>query len=685
MKRPTPKLTDMGQRQDVFSRRAFLMGGAVGAGLLTLGGRLVHLQIINTRRYETLADSNQFDYRLTPPPRGLIVDRNGVVLASNRPNFRLLLAREEHMDVPALLERLSELIPLDEARRRRLTREIMASPRRVPVSVMEDMTWEQFSRVNVRAPELPGVTADMGEVRVYPYGGAYAHVIGYVAKVTAEDVRRAGPNPEPILMHPGFRIGKQGVEKSLDRDLRGRPGAVKVEVDANGRVVREDPAGNIPSTPGSEVKLTLDSDIQNRALEVFDENSGAAVMVDCRSGDILCMVSAPSFDANIFVRGATGPEYRALANYERRPLLDKALTGTYPPGSTFKTMTALAALEAGVDPNVRINCGGGMRFGGRVFHCWNHRGHGPQTMHDAIKNSCDIYFYTVAARIGPDIIARTARAFGLGQTFDIGIGGQRAGVVPDQAWKRHYFRRTPANQPWFPGESLSYGIGQGYLNVNGLQLAVMTARLANARKAIQPRLIHSVGGVERPSGAAAPDLPFPHEHLHVVREAMASVANDVGGGAYRQSQLGLGDVKMAGKTGTAQVRSFDTGSRSDAGMPWRLKAHNLFVAFAPYDDPRYAISVIVQHGGGSGATIAAPIAREVMKVALLKDPEVVRRIEQPLRMAAAASARGPQRMAPEPDPTSVVPPVTDAATGAAIPQPAAPPDLPETPPQEFEH
>ena len=681
MKRPVPKLTDGNQRQGVFNRRAFVMGGFVGGGMLALGGRLVQLQLVDTRRYELLAASNQFDYRLTPPPRGLILDRNGVVLASNRPNFRLLMAREEHVDIEEVLERLSQLVPLDASRRRRLARDIARTPRRVPVSIMEDMTWEQFSRVNVRAPELPGVSADMGEVRVYPYSGAYAHVIGYVAKVTADDVRRAGPNPEPILMHPGFRIGKQGVERSLDRDLRGRPGAQKVEVDANGRVVREDPSGDIAPTPGKEVKLTLDSDVQNRALEVFGEESGAAVMIDCRSGDILCMVSAPSFDANIFVRGATGAEYSALANYERRPLLDKALSGTYPPGSTFKTMTGMAALEAGVDPMQTVTCTGGMRFGNRVFHCWNHRGHGPQTMHDAIKNSCDVYFYTVAARIGPDIIARTARAFGLGQVFDIGIGGQRAGVVPDSEWKRRQFASNPANQPWFPGESLSYGIGQGYLNVNALQLAVMTARLANTRKAINPRLIHSVGGVERPSGAEVPDLPFSQQHLTTVREGMAAVANDVTGGAYRQSQLGLGPIKMAGKTGTAQVRSFDTGSRSDAGMPWRLKAHNLFVAFAPYDDPRYAMSVVVQHGGGSGATIAAPIAREVMKVALLKDPEVRERIER-ARTQPTPRTSGP--VAAETDPSASAPPPSDVGQPDMAPAPT-PADPVPTAPLDTEH
>jgi len=633
MAEPSIFFSEVNERQGVFHRRAFLMGGIAGVGLATLSARLGYLQLMQAQRYQKLAAGNQFDFRLVPPPRGLILDRNGVSLASNRPNFRLLVARERDMDVDATVDTLAELVPLSPEQITRLKRDIKRAPIKQPVSVMEDMTWEEFSRINIRAPELPGVTADMGEVRVYPHGGAFAHVIGYVARVSDRDLEEAGPNPDPVLLNPGFRIGRQGVERALDQPLRGRAGATKAEVDALGRVVKMDPSGDIPAAPGKEVQLTLDADIQNRALEVMGNESGAIVVMDCRNGDLLCMVSAPSFDANRFVRGLTVPEYRALSEYERRPLLDKALTGLFPAGSTFKPTVALAALKEGVDPAVRIVCNGGWFYGGRTFRCWGR--HGAQNMFEAIKNSCDVYFYQVALRIGPDAIADASHAVGFGQEFDIGIGGQKKGTIPSTEWKRTYFKSNPANQKWFPGESLSYGIGQGYVQVNALQLAVMTARLANGRKALNPRLIKSVGGVDQPAGDAAPDLPFEHEHLELVRNAMAAVANDTSGTAFRQSQLGLGDVKMAGKTGTAQVRSYDrVASRSSDSVQWKLKDHNLYVAFAPFDDPRYALSVIVQHGGMGGATAGAPRAREVMRVALLKDPEVRARIEQPMPLPA---------------------------------------------------
>ena len=654
MAEPSIFFSEVNERQGVFHRRMFLMGGLAGLGLAALGGRLAHLQIVETQRYEKLSASNQFNFRLVPPPRGVIVDRNGAILASNRPNFRLLLSREDNSDPEGMLKTLANFVPLDEARQSRLVKDIARTPKRVPVAVMEDMSWEQFSAINIRAPELPGVTADMGEVRVYPYGGAFAHVIGYVAKVNREDLTPTGPNSDSILLHPGFRIGRQGVEKAFDLPLRGKPGARKVEVDANGREVRQDEAGDIPATPGKTIQLTLDVDVQNRALEVMGDESGAIVMMDCRTGDLLCMVSSPSFDANRFVRGLSGAEYKALATYERRPLLDKAMTGTYPPGSTFKPTVGLAALSAGIDPSVRVNCSGGWYYGGRTWRCWKHGGHGAQNMHDAIKNSCDIYFYQTALRIGPDPIAKAAHAMGFGQVFDIGIPGQKKGVVGSREWKRKAVKREPV---WQPGDSVSYGIGQGYVAVNALQLAVMTARLANGKTALNPRLIKSVGGVEMPRGDAAPDLPFTQEHIAYVRGGMVAVANDTGGTAYRQSQLGLGDIQMAGKTGTAQVRSYDkVASRSSAGVTWRLKDHNLFVAFAPVDDPRYAVAVIIEHGGLGGATAGAPRAREVMRVALLKDPELRARIEKPLPMPVVPDDIETEGAAPE-APTLTPPPV----------------------------
>ena len=655
MSQPSIFFEEVNERQGVFHRRAFLMGAFAGAGMLALGGRLAYLQLVEAQRYQKMAASNQFNFRLVPPPRGLIVDRNGAILASNRPNFRLLVSKDEKHDPKATLKVLSEFVPLDDRRQARLANDISHMPRRVPVSIMEDMTWDQFSAINVRAPELPGVTADMGEVRVYPHGGAFAHVIGYVAKVNKEDLTPTGPNSEPILLHPGFRIGRQGVEKAFDLDLRGKPGAQKVEVDANGREVRQDPEGDVPAIAGKTIELTLDVDIQNRAMEVFGQESGAAVMMDCRTGDILCMFSGPSFDANRFVRGLTRAEYQALATYERKPLFNKALTATYPPGSTFKTMTALAALEEGIDPNLTHVCNGAWAWGGRVWHCDAH--HGVQNMHSAIATSCDIFFYQTALAVGPDKIAATARKFGLGEVFDIGIPGQKKGLVPDTAYKRRTFKKDPV---WHPGETPSVGIGQGYTHLNPLQLCVMVSRLANGKKALNPRLIRSIGGVLQPSGAAAGDLPVVQEHVEFVRAAMAEVTAT--GTAARVADLGLGPIKMAGKTGTAQSYSYGSGHGAHGAVgEWKLRDHAWFVAFAPYDDPRYALSVLVEHGG-FGASAAAPRAREIMRVALLKDPEVRARVEQPLPMPELPPVQNDEGAAPE-APTLIPPgPVARAPT-----------------------
>jgi len=630
---PSVFMDEVNERQGVFQRRAFLMGAGFGVGLLALGGRLAHLQILEAERYKMLSEHNQFQFLQTPPPRGLIFDRHGVVLASNRPDFRLLLAKDEDIDIDATLANLNVLVPMDEARLRRLRADIDAAPAKAPVALVEDMTWEEFSRINVRAPELPGVTADMGEVRVYPFSGAFAHVIGYVSKVSAKDVSKTGPNADPILLNPGFRIGKQGVEKAFDIELRGKAGARKVEVDVKGRVVRHDPAGDVAAVPGSTIQLTLDADIQNRGLEIFGEDSGAAVMMDCRSGDVLCLLSAPSFDANRFVKGLTSVEYQALAGYDRKPLYDKALSATYPPGSTFKTMVSLAALDAGVDPERTCVCHGIWNYGGRAWHCDSV--HGAVNMHNAIKTSCDIFFYQTALLVGPDRIAAMARRFGLGKLFDIGIPGQRAGLVPDPAYKRAHFPKDPV---WHGGETPSLGIGQGYLNLNALQLCVMVSRLANGSTALQPRLIHSIGGIVQPAGTQAPALAVPKAHLELVRAAMTSVVNDPGGTAFAniKSHLNLGPIKMAGKTGTAQSHSYGSGSRKTANVAWALKDHAWFIAFAPHDDPRYALSVLVEHGG-FGAAAAAPKAAELLRVALLKDPDIRARITAPPLPAMAGA------------------------------------------------
>ncbi|MND76499.1 Penicillin-binding protein 2 [compost metagenome] len=617
--------SDVNERQGSFLRRTFLLGGGMALGTVALVGRLAQLQIVKAEEYATLATNNQFNFRLVPPPRGLIKDRNGVTIAGNRPSFRVLVVRDETKDLDQTLDLLGQLLPDTLERRRTIIREVNAAPRFSPVPVKSDLTWEEFSKVNLHAAELPGVMADMNEARYYPFAGAYAHVIGYVAKVSDRDVkaiRDKGEQPPSILFNPGFRIGRQGIEKALDTDLRGEAGGKRVEVDVRGRVVAEDAAGSKAPIQGSEVMLTLDNDVQNRALEVFGEEAGSCVVMDVRNGDILAMVSSPSFDPNLFVSGVPSKIYGALRDYERRPLLDKALGGTFAPGSTFKPVVGLAAMKRGWDPNRRVVCNGSF-FLGRRFACLGR--HGALDLRGAIKASCNVYFMTIATEFGPDAIAETAREMGFGQSFDIGLTGQKTGLVPDREWRR----RNPVrgDGKWYPGETPSYGIGQGALNVNALQLAVYTARIANGQKAVTPRLIKSIGGVEQTSGTAFADLPFDPALLKVLRDGMEAVT-DVGGTGFRNSQLGLGAVRMAGKTGTAQAQNYGAGSRKGAGRPWAQKDHNLFIAYAPTDNPRYAVSVIVQHGGLGGGTAGAPRAREVMKVALLKDPEIRARIEQ---------------------------------------------------------
>nr|WP_248286883.1 penicillin-binding protein 2 [Brevundimonas pishanensis] len=616
--------TDVNERQGSFLRRTVVLGGATLGGLGLLVGRLAQLQIVQADEYATLATNNQFNFRLVPPPRGLIKDRNGVVVAGNRPSFRVLVVRDETKDLDQTLDILGRLLPDTLERRRNIIREVNAAPRFSPVPVKSDLSWEEFAKVNLHAADLPGIMADMNEARYYPHGGAYAHVVGYVAKVSDNDVkalRERGEEVPSILYNPGYRIGRQGIEKALDEQLRGEAGGNRVEVDVRGRVVAEDMAGSKPPVQGAEVVLTLDNDIQQRALEVFGEEAGSIVVMDVRNGDILAMVSSPSFDPNLFVSGVPSRIYRALADYERRPLTDKALSGTFAPGSTFKPVVGLAAMKRGVDPNRRIVCNGSFYLG-RRFACLGR--HGALDLRGALKASCNVYFMTLATEMGPDAIAEAARDMGFGQTFDIGISGQKAGLVPDREWRRKNPVRGDAK--WYPGETPSYGIGQGALTVNALQLAVYTARIANGRKAVVPRLIKSIGGVEQQTSAFA-DLPYDPNMFQVLRDGMEAVTA-AGGTGFRNSQLGLGTVKMAGKTGTAQARNYGAGSRKGAGRPWAQKDHNLFVAYAPTDNPRYAVSVIVQHGGLGGGTAGAPRAREVMKIALLKDPEIRARIEQ---------------------------------------------------------
>ncbi len=633
MAEPSIVFNDVNERQGTFHRRAFIMGGVAAFGLLALTGRLAHLQILQGGKYTKLSAANQFNFRLIPPPRGNILDRNGKLIAGNRPSFRVMIMANEVQNIDDTLNQISYVLPQTVTSRRRILRDINQNQRFVPTIVAGDLNWDDFSRVSLYANDIPGVVADMSEMRAYYYGGAFSHVVGYVSKVSQKELDAESNDPDAdsalnkLLHDPSFRIGKQGIEKAYDKDLRGQAGGKKVEVTSTGQVKGEDPEGSIAPVPGQDITLTLDAEIQQRAIDVFGQESGSAVMMNVETGEVLCMTSSPGFDPNLFVSGIPSDIYKLYAQYDHNPLLDKALSATFPPGSTFKTMVAMAALDAGYDPKTTHTCGGVFPYGGHVFHC--DHAHGTLDLHRAIVTSCDVYFYQCALWAGPDKIAAMARKFGLGQLFDIGIDGQKRGVVPDPAWKAEYFKKNPNPdaRKWWPGDTPSIGIGQGYVNVNALQNCVAVSRLANGRKAVMPRLVKAIG--DKP--VAYPEfeaLPADFGHVDFVKAAMADVVTS--GTAASAGQLNLGPIQMAGKTGTAQSHTYGAGGRATLHLDWANRDHAWFVAFAPADKPKYAMSVIVQHGGW-GASAAVPKAREIMRLALLKDPEILARIVGPVK------------------------------------------------------
>jgi len=488
----------------------------------------------------------------------------------------------------------------------------------VPVTVRENLNWEEVARIEVNAPDLPGVMIDVGESRYYPYGEETAHVLGYVAAVSEDEIN----GDDPLLELPGFRIGKAGIEKVYDRELRGTGGSSQVEVNALGRVIRE--LSRQEGEPGAEVVLTIDLALQKMVTERLAGESAAAVVIDVRTGDVLALASTPGYDPNAFNKGLSTEEWKALITNPRTPLIDKAIAGQYPPGSTFKTIVALAALEKGViSPSATVFCPGYLRFGKALFHCWKRGGHGNVDMIRAITESCDVYFYEVARRTGIDRIAAMAERFGLGKTLGLDLPGEQPGLVPTRDWKR-----ATLDEPWHKGETLITGIGQGYLLTTPLQLAVMVARLANGGYAVVPRLARQGAPAKGEKGDGAPPGPrlksmgLSSSHLNIVLTGTRNVVNSPHGTA-RRARIKEEGFEMGGKTGTVQVKRItkaerEQGLRKNKDLPWKDRDHAIFIGYAPVQSPRYAVSVLVEHGGG-GSHTAAPIARDILLEAQRRD------------------------------------------------------------------
>ena len=592
-------------RYKIFSRRAAVLGGGQLALLGLLAGRMYQLQVLDSDKYRTLAEENRIKLRLLTPLRGRILDRFGRALAINQENYRVSLVAEQVQDINTLLDSLSHIFVIGDSERKRILKQTQRRRGFVPVMIRENVKWEDVSRLEVNAPDLPGLLIEVGQNRRYPFAHDFSHVLGYVAAVSEKEV-----NGDPLLGVPGFKIGKNGVERVFDLKLRGKAGNSQVEVSAVGRVIRE--LSRQEGEPGEDLFLTLDGDLQKLSASLLKkEKSAAAIVMDIHNGDILALSSVPGFDPNEFVNGLSSASWRKLTNDPYTPLINKAISGLYAPGSTFKMVVALAALEANIiSPKSKVTCRGYTELGEARFHCWKKNGHGSQDIYDALKNSCDVYFYDVAKRLGIDRIAAMARRFGLGDKTGVNLISEKSGLIPTRAWKKALI-----GSAWQKGETLISGIGQGYILTTPLQLAVMTARLANGGFAVTPRLVRASGKEGEEDRPKFKSVGISRRSLNIVCAGMNKVTNETGGTAYRARIVDEG-LEMAGKTGTVQVRRISKAEREtrvlkNHELAWQERDHALFVGYAPSNNPRYAVTVVVEHGGDA-SKVAAPIARDLL-------------------------------------------------------------------------
>lgn len=584
------------RRQQWLTRRGMLLTLFMTVPFTILLIRLYMLQVVAGQKYRRLSDENRFSLRLIIPERGVLRDRRNQPIAMNQRAFRLVLVPERCPDPKTVLARLGTLVRLDGGQQAVLLKRIRQNPSFLPVTVRDVLTFEEVARVQVNLPNLPGVDIDQNLVRNYPYGAMFAHTVGYIG---APDPKMLQESADPLLRLPDFRHGRKGLEQRFDPELRGRAGTLQVEVNAYGREVRE--VARVPEEKGQDVRLALDLELQRHIYDEMGEHTGGALVMDLKTGGLLAVVNKPGFEPNSFIRGLTGDEWRDLRVSTERPFLNRCLQGLYAPGSTFKMLVALAALEEGLaKPEEVIRCPGFMQFGNRRFHCWEDKGHGGMDLRQSIVHSCDIYYYELGRRLGVDRITAYAQRFGLGSTVPFELQNE-GGLMPTREWKRKRFR-----QPWVGGEDLISAIGQGYLQTTPLQLLVMTARLATSQMMVPTLLPFAPQSSYDPVG-------FKESHLELIRRAMYDVVNTPGGTAYRSRSA---EVKLAGKTGTSQVVSKRHDRKAKLESIVREERTNaMFVGFAPYDAPRVAVSVALEHAG-HGSQSAAPLACDAMLFAL---------------------------------------------------------------------
>jgi penicillin-binding protein 2 len=602
-------------RTKIFNRRALFVGLLQTTGVVLLGWRLAWLQIVQGDKYKTLSDANRINIKMLSPVRGLIVDRHGKPMAENGQNFRLIVVPEQTDNLEEALTQVQKYIKLTQHDIQKVLKKARRSPKYAPLEVKDNLDWDEAARIHVNLPDLPGISIDEGEIRKYPMSNSCAHMIGYVGAVT-----RAEQTGDPVLNLPGFKIGKTGLEKFFDKELRGQAGAAEVEVNVSGREVRE--LGRKPGVPGARLQLTIDAGLQSYVQKRLSEvRSASAIVMDAHTGAVYALCSSPAFDPNVFARGLSPELWEELLADPALPLNNKAVGGQYPPGSTFKMVTAIAGLEEGViNRHTGAFCPGHYFYGDTKFHCWKKHGHGSVNVIAALQQSCDIYFYRMVTELGINRLAKYSHMFGLGEKYGFELTEERPGLVPTTDWKKANFK----DSTWHAGESIVASIGQGYILTTPLQLAVMTSRFVNGGYAVEPWVAGYIGARDL-SRSDWPKIPVKDEHLAMMKEGMDKVVNVPGGTAFG-ARIKEPGFEMGGKTGTAQVRRITAAQRA-AGyraedLPWHHQHHALFVGYAPMDNPRYVCSVVVEHGGG-GSAVAAPIARDILLETQKRNPVAV--------------------------------------------------------------
>jgi penicillin-binding protein 2 len=607
-------MDETSKRNKQFGRRAFVLGLMSTALYSGLVARMGWLQIVNGKQYTTLSDKNRIHVNLITPVRGYVLDRSGHMLAYNEQNFRVQIVPEQAQDIKASLDALSRIVDLRPSEKQEVIDRAGKQARFIPVTIMDNLAWEDVSAIEISLPDLPGISIDVGQKRLYPHGENFAHMVGYVGAVNEQEMTN-----DPVLRLPGFQVGKTGIEKQFENGLRGRAGTKSIEVNSAGRMVRE--LGEQKGLIGNTISLTIDMELQDKVSQILSKTkSASAVVMDVHTGAIYACANYPSFDPNLFATRLPTKTWNQWLNDPGKPLNNKAISGQYPPGSTFKMVTLMAALEAGiVDRKKSFYCPGHYDVNKERFHCWKRAGHGWMNGYTALEESCDTYFYNIAQDLGIDNIAKMARRLGLGREYGLAIPGETGGLVPDKNWKRGAFGTS-----WQLGETIVATIGQGYILTTPLQLAVMTSRLVNGGRAVEPWFVAHDGIYHSAARQRQwPSLGFDKADLDTVVRGMELVTMGEEGTA-KGSAIQTEGQAMGGKTGTAQVKRISMAERragqlSQDDIIWKHRHHALFVGYAPTSNPRYACSVVVEHGG-SGSGAAAPLARDILMATQDIDP-----------------------------------------------------------------